>query len=80
MSNFKCGAAWQPSTNTGIFFEWASWTISLIGKIAPVTFDKWVTAIILVFGVIFFSILSKVTSPSWFISANSILIPFDFLK
>ena len=74
MSNFKCGAPWQPSTRTGIFFECASLVISLIGNIAPVTFDKCVIAIIFVFGVIFFSMLSRVTSPSELNSANLFLL------
>jgi hypothetical protein len=62
------------------FFECASSVISLMGKIAPVTFDKCVTEIIFVLGVIFFSISSKVFSPNSLISAKFILIFFDFLK
>ena len=54
--------------------------MSLIGKIAPVTFDKCVIEIILVLEVVFFSISSNVTSPSSLISAKLIFIFFDFLK
>ena len=55
-----------------MFFEWANDVISFIGKIAPVTFDKWVTAIILVFLLIFFSISSKESiSPSYLDEINT---------
>ena len=54
--------------------------ISLIGRIAPVTLDRWVIAKIFVFGVIFFSILSMLISPFSSTSAKLILTPFDFLK
>ena len=80
MSNFKCVPPWQPSTTTTMPFEWANWVISLIGKTAPVTLDKWVIAIILVLSVISLSIFSIGISPSSLISANFILIFFDFLK
>jgi len=80
ISSFKWGAPWHPSTKTAIPFEWASSVISLTGKTDPVTFDKCVIAINFVFDVIFFSMLSKVISPSSLISANSIFIPLDCLK
>jgi hypothetical protein len=54
--------------------------ISLIGRIAPVTFDRCVIEITLVLEVIFFSISSIVISPSSLISAKFIFIFFDFLK
>ncbi len=63
-----------------MFLERASSVISLIGKIAPVTFDKCVIEITFVLGVNFFSISSSVISPSLLISAKLILIFFDFLK
>jgi hypothetical protein len=52
----------------------------LIGRIAPVTFDRCVIEITLVLEVIFFSISSIVISPSSLISAKFIFIFFDFLK
>ena len=51
-------------------------TIFLIGIIAPVTFDIWVTAIIFVLLVINFLISSISTSPLSLHSANFIIAPF----
>ena len=76
----RCGPPWQPSTKTIIPFECASWVISLIGRIEPVTFDKWVIAITFVLLVISFSIFSIGISPSSFISANLILMFLDCLR
>ena len=70
----------MPSINTGIFFSFARSTIFVIGKIAPVTFDMCVIAIIFVLLDINFLIESISTSPSSLTGANLIIAPFSALK
>ena len=70
----------MPSIKTGIFFSFARSTIFVIGKIAPVTFDMCVIAIIFVLSVINFSIEFISTSPSSLTGANLIIAPFSDLK
>ena len=70
----------MPSIKTGIFFSFARSTIFVIGKIAPVTFDMCVIAIIYVLSVINFLIEFISTSPSSLTGANLIMAPFSDLK
>ena len=70
----------MPSIKTGIFFSFARSTIFVIGKIAPVTFDMCVIAIIFVLSVINFLIELISISPSSLTGANLIIAPFSDLK
>ena len=58
-----------------MFFACAAATISLIGSTVPVTFDIWVMAIILVFGVIALMTSSAVITPSSSQSTHSRTAP-----
>ena len=70
----------MPSIKTGIFFSFARSTIFVIGKIAPVTFDMCVIAIIFVLSVINFLIEFISIAPSSLTGANLIIAPFSDLK
>ena len=80
MSISEWGAPCVPSIKTGIFFSFARSTIFVIGKIAPVTFEMCVIAIIFVLFVISFLISSISTSPFSLTWANYITALLSVLK